>query len=80
MTKEQLDAWVDADTKRQLARKKPEEKQTFTAKENKWAIGFITEPSQYEKNKPDNYLRALSKSSSSPKTRSSSARGKRDVA
>ena len=56
------------------------EKQTFTAKENKWAIGFITEPSQYEKNKPDNYLRALSKSSSSPKTRSSTARGKRDVA
>ena len=58
--------------KRQLAPRKPEPKQTFGPETKKWAKGFIEHPSQIEINRPDDYLRCLSSSSSGS--------GKRDVA
>ena len=39
----------------------PEPKQIFTEKEKQWAKGFIEQPSQVEMNKPNDYLRALSR-------------------
>ena len=70
---------VDAEVKRQLAPRIPEPKQKFDAQRIKWAKNFIKQPSQFEINKPDDYLRCMRRASSHT-TRSSSASGKRDVA
>jgi len=58
-TDEELKASVDADVQIHFAPKKPEPKQTFSAKEKKWAKAFIEHPSQIEINRPDDYVRCL---------------------
>jgi hypothetical protein len=73
---------VKADTERQLAPKQPPPKQTFTEANKKWAVGFLTQPRQYELNKDSNYKRALKKKVKEAEPRStsrSSPRKKRDV-
>ena len=70
---------VDTEVKRQFAPKKPEAKQTFKPEAVKWAKDFVEQPSQFEINKADDYLRCMRKVSSRPK-KNSSASGKRDVA
>ena len=79
LTVEETAVVVDADVKRQLAPRKPEPKKKIDAQSIKWAKNFIEQPSQFEINKPDNYLRYMRRASSHT-TRSSSASGKRDVA
>ena len=61
------------------AQKEPPPKPVYTEKDKKWAMGMLTEPSQYDKRKPDDYKRTLQKKSQSVKTGSSSASMKRDV-
>ena len=82
MTPEETEAWVKADTERQLAPKQPPPKQTFTEANKKWAVGFLTQPRQYELNKDNNYTRALKKKVNEAEpgsTSRSSPRKKRDV-
>jgi len=81
-TPEEIDAWVKADTERQLAPKQPPPKQTFTEANKKWAVGFLTQPRQYELNKDNTYKRALKKKVKEAEpgsTSRSSPRKKRDV-
>jgi hypothetical protein len=55
--------------------------QVFTTKQKKWAIDMLTQPSQYDLNKPDDYTRYLDKQvEAASKTRSASSSGKRDIA
>ena len=61
MTDEELKEHVDAYVKAQLAPKKPEPKQKFTVKGKQWCKGFLEHPSQVEINRPNDYLRALSR-------------------
>ena len=60
-------------------KKEPEPKLVYTDEEKEWAMGMLTEPSQYDKRKPDDYKHTLQKKSRSAKTGSSSASMKRDV-
>jgi hypothetical protein len=80
MTKEELNMEVLADVRRQFAPKQPSPKQVFTTSQKKWATSFLTQPSQYDLNKPDDYTRYLDKQVEASKTRSTSASRKRDVA
>ena len=60
-TVEENEAIVQAEVKQHFTRKKKPQKQTFDPETIKWATGFLTHPSQYEINKPDDYTRALRK-------------------
>jgi hypothetical protein len=69
--------------KKKLAalRPTPTPNQVFTTKHKKWAIDMLTQPSQYDLNKPDDYTRYLDKQvEAASKTRSASSSGKRDIA
>jgi hypothetical protein len=61
----------------------PTPKQVYIMKQKKWAINMLTQPSQYELNKPDDYKCYLDKQVDAieeAKKASATARGKRDVA
>jgi hypothetical protein len=84
-TAEEIEAEDRAKFKRKLAalRPTPTPKQVYTTKQKKWAIDMLTQPSQYDINKPNDYKRCLDKQVDAieeAKARSTSARGKRDVA
>jgi hypothetical protein len=84
-TVEEIEVEDRAKVKRQLAalRPTPTPKQVYTMKQKKWAIDMLTQPSQYELNKPDDYKRCLDKQVQAiqeAKNTSATARGKRDVA
>ena len=65
MTPEENKEVVDKEVREFFLRAKkkaaPEPKQIFTEKEKQWAKGFLEHPSQVEINKPNDYLRALSR-------------------
>jgi hypothetical protein len=84
-TAEEIEVDDRAKVKIKLAalRPTPTPKQVYTTKQKEWAIYMLTHPSQYDLNKPDDYTRCLDKQVEAieeAKTRSASARGKRDVA
>ena len=61
MTDEENELFVRVEVKTHFAPKKKEQKQTFDPETVKWAKGFLEQPSQYDINKPDDYIRALKK-------------------
>jgi hypothetical protein len=84
-TTEEIEAEDRAKVKSKLAalRPTPTPKQVYTTKQNEWAFDMLTQPSQYELNKPDDYKRCLDKqvdAKEEAKKTSATARGKRDVA
>jgi hypothetical protein len=84
-TAEEIEAEDRAKVKSKLAalRPTPTPKQVYTTKQKKWAIDMLTQPSQYELNKPDDYKRYLDKQVDAIKEAkkiSVTARGKRDIA
>ena len=78
MTPEKTEAWVKANTKRQLAPKQLPPKQTFTEKQNKWAKGMLEHPSQISMNLPSDYEREILKQNalSNEKKKTSAKSGK----
>ena len=64
-TDEENEAIADADLNKWKAglkaRKEPEPKPVYSEKEQKWAMGMLTGPSQAEINAPDDYRRHLMK-------------------
>jgi hypothetical protein len=46
-----------------FAPKQPEAKQTYSEKDKKWAMGMLTQPTQYKMNLPSDYDREISKQS-----------------
>jgi hypothetical protein len=84
-TAEEIEAKDRAKVKRNLAalRPTPTPKQVYTQKQKEWAFDMLTQPSQYELNKPDDYKRCLDRqvdAKEEAKKTSATARGKRDVA
>jgi hypothetical protein len=84
-TAEEIEAEDKAKMKSKLAalRLTPTPKQVYTTKQKEWAINMLTQPSQYELNKPDDYKRCLDKQVDAieeAKKISATVRGKRDVA
>jgi hypothetical protein len=84
-TAEEIEAEDRAKVKKKLAalRPTPTPKQVYTTKQKKWAIDMLTQPSQYELYKPNDYKRCLDKQVDAieeAKKTSATARGKRDVA
>jgi hypothetical protein len=84
-TAEEVEAEDRAKVKRKLAalRPTPIPKQVYTPKQKEWAFDMLTQPSQYELNKPDDYKRCLDKQVDAKEEgnkTSATARGKRDVA
>jgi hypothetical protein len=84
-TAEEIEAEDRAKVKRKLTTlwPTPTPKQVYTMKQKKWAIDMLTQPSQYELNKPDDYKRCLDKQVDAieeAKKTSATTRGKRDVA
>jgi hypothetical protein len=84
-TAEEIEAEDKAKMKSKLAalRLTPTPKQVYTTKQKEWAIDMLTQPSQYELNKPDDYKRCLDKhvdAIEEAKKTSATVRGKRDVA
>jgi hypothetical protein len=83
-TTEEIEAEDRAKVKSKLAalRPTPTPKQVYTTKQKEWAFDMLTQPSQYELNKPDDYKRYLDKQvdvKEEAKKTSATARGKRDV-
>jgi hypothetical protein len=62
-TAEEIEAEDRAKVKRKLAalRPTPTPKQVYATKQKEWAIDMLTQPSQYELNKLDDYKRCLDK-------------------
>jgi hypothetical protein len=62
-TTEEIEAEDRAKVKRKLAalRPTPTPKKVYTPKQKEWALDMLTQPSQYELNKPDDYKRYLDK-------------------
>jgi hypothetical protein len=84
-TAEEIEAEDRAKVKRKLAvlRSTPTPKQVYTLKQKDWAFDMLTQPSQYELRKPDDYKHCLDKQVDAKKVAnkiSATARGKRDVA
>jgi hypothetical protein len=84
-TAEEIEAEDRAKVKRKLAalRPTPTPKQVYTKEQKEWAFDMLTQPSQYELHKPDDYKRCLDKQVDAKKEAnkiSATARGKRDVA
>jgi hypothetical protein len=84
-TAEEIEAEDRAKVKRKLAalRPTPTPKQVYTQKQKEWAFDMLTQPLQYELNKPDDYKRCLDKqvdAKEEANKTSATARGKRDVA
>lgn len=84
-TAEEIEAEDRAKVKRKLAalRPTPTPKQVYTLEQKEWAFDMLTQPSQYELRKPDDYKRCLDKQVDAKKEAnktSATARGKRDVA
>ena len=79
MTPEETEAWVKADTKRQLAPKQRPPKQTFTEEQKMWAKGWLEHPSQISMNLPSDYEREILKQNalSNEKKKTSAKRGKK---
>jgi hypothetical protein len=84
-TAEEIEAEDRAKVKRKLAalRPTPTPKQVYTLKQKEWAFDMLTQPSQYELNKLDDYKHCLDKkvdAKEEANKTSATARGKRDVA
>jgi hypothetical protein len=82
-TAEEIEAKDRAKVKSKLIalRPTPTPKQVYTMKQKEWAFDMLTQPSQYELNKPDDYKRCLDKQVDAiEEAKARSARGKRDVA
>jgi hypothetical protein len=84
-TAKEIEVGDRAKVKRKLAalRPTPTPKQVYTQKQKQWAFDMLTQPSQYELNKPDDYKRCLDKQvdvKEEANKKSTTARGKRDVA
>jgi hypothetical protein len=83
-TAEEIEAEDRAKVKSKLAvlRPTPTPKQVYTTKQKEWAFDMLTQPSQYELNKSDNYKRCPDKQVHAIEAKKTSAtpRGKRDVA
>jgi hypothetical protein len=62
-TTEEIEAEDRAKVKRKLAalRPTPTPEQVYTLEHKEWAFDMLTQPSQYEKRKPDDYKRCLDK-------------------
>jgi hypothetical protein len=62
-TAQEIEAEDRAKVKRKLAalRPTPTPKQVYTPKQKEWAFDMLTQPSQYELNKPDVYKHYLDK-------------------
>jgi hypothetical protein len=62
-TAEEIEVEDRAKVKRKLTalRPTPTPKQVYTLKQKEWAFDMLTQPSQYELNKPDDYKRCLDK-------------------
>ena len=58
----------------------PEPKPVYTEKAKQWAKEFLSHPSQFESNKPDDYTRYMRRNSHKAPTSTSASSGKRDVA
>jgi hypothetical protein len=84
-TAEEIEVEDRAKVKSKLAalRRTPTPKQVYTMKQKEWAFDMLTQPLQYELNKPDDYKRCLDKqvdAKEEAKKTSATARGKRDIA
>jgi hypothetical protein len=84
-TAEEIEAEDRAKVKRKLAAlcPTPTPKQVYTQKQKEWAFDMLTQPSQYELNKLDDYKRCLDKqvdAKEEANKTNATARGKRDVA
>ena len=80
MTVEENEAWVQADREKQIAYWKksrlPEPKPVYTEEAKQWAKEFISHPSQFELNKPDDYTRYMRRNWHKPPTSTSGSSGK----
>jgi hypothetical protein len=84
-TAEEIEVEDRAKVKRKLValRPTPTPKQVYSPKQKEWAFDMLTQPSQYELNKPNDYKRCLDKqvdAKEEANKTSATARGKRDVA
>jgi hypothetical protein len=84
-TAEEIEAEDRAKVKRKLAALSPTPtpKQVYTQKQKEWTFDMLTQPSEYELNKPDDYKRCLDKQVDAKEEANNTiaiARGKRDVA
>ena len=83
MTDNETEKWVQADTEAQIAKWKqsrlPEPTVVYTEEAIQWAKEFLSHPSQFELNKPDDYTRYMRRNRHPAPTSTSASSGKRDV-